>query len=75
VDADYRRPADVLLAIHELLGGKYMWGSDHPFMSWNDGTISVRFTYRDEAQVLAALPEDVRRDMTSPACTAWLFGR
>lgn len=74
VDADYSRPADVLQAIHDLLGGRYMWGSDNPFMSWCDDTIRVMFSYREEVDVLHALPEAAQVDMASRAPEAWLFG-
>ncbi len=74
VPADYSRPADVLTAIHELLGGRYMWGSDNPFMSWTDDIIRVVFSYRDEVDVLDALSAGVRADMAGPAPERWLFG-
>ncbi|MBI4581854.1 MAG: amidohydrolase family protein [Planctomycetes bacterium] len=74
VDADYARPAEVLTVIHEMLAGRYLWGSDNPFMSWADDMIRVVFSYRDEIEVLGALPERVRRDMMSAAAEEWLFG-
>lgn len=79
VDADYTRPAQVLEAIHDLLGGaskhKYMWGSDNPFMSWCDDTIRSIFSYRQEAEVLHALPAAVRESMGTRGPEAWLLGK
>ncbi len=74
VEADYARPSDVLEAIHELLGGRFMWGSDHPFMSWCDDELDLIFTYQAEAEVLHALPAPVRSSMACTAPEAWLFG-
>ena len=74
VDADYSRPAEVLTVIHEMLRGRYLWGSDSPYMSWCDDNLSMVYSYRQEAEVLHALPERVRNDMASVAPNAWLFG-
>lgn len=75
VDADYGRPADVLLAVHSLLGGRFMWGSDHPYMSWSDEDIRVVYSYKQEADVLLALPKRVQMDMAYLAAETWLFGK
>ena len=74
VDADYARPAEVLAVIHEMLRGRYLWGSDSPYMSWCDDNLSMVYSYRQEADVLHALSERVRDDMASVAPSAWLFG-
>jgi predicted TIM-barrel fold metal-dependent hydrolase len=74
VDADYGKPADVLRAIHQILGDRYMWGSDNPFMSWADDIIRVVFSYRDEMRVLKELPQDIQTDMLTAGPRAWLFG-
>jgi predicted TIM-barrel fold metal-dependent hydrolase len=74
VDADYSKPAAVLEAIHAILPGRYMWGSDNPFMSWCDDDIRILHSYEQEADVLADLPAVVRRSMTSTAPESWLFG-
>lgn len=74
VDADYSKPAEVLEAVHAVMGGKYMWGSDNPYMSWSDEVIRVLFTYREEVDVLRALPESTQADMAGTAPEAWLFG-
>ncbi|MCX5661080.1 MAG: amidohydrolase family protein [Planctomycetota bacterium] len=79
VDADYARPAQVLETIHHLLGGsatnKYLWGSDNPFMSWCDDTMRSIFSYREEADVLHALPAAVRESMATRGPEAWLLGK
>ncbi len=74
VDVDYSRPAEVLSALHELLGGRYLWGSDYPYMSWCDDSLTAVYGYRQEADVLHALSPRVRMDMASLAPEAWLFG-
>jgi hypothetical protein len=72
VDADYRKPAEVLQAIHAIVRERYLWGSDNPFMSWSDDIIRVVNSYRSEADVLHALPEAVRMDMSCVGPAAWL---
>ena len=74
VDADYSRPAEVLAVIHEMLRGRYLWGSDSPYMSWCDDNLSMVYSYKQEADVLHALPAHVRDDMASVAPKSWLFG-
>ncbi len=75
LDADYSRPARVLEAVHAILGDRYMWGSDNPFMSWCDDRIRVIHSYDDEAAVLAELPEPVRASMCTTGPEGWLTGR
>ncbi|MGB7157797.1 MAG: amidohydrolase family protein [Tepidisphaeraceae bacterium] len=74
VDADYANPTEVLAVVHELLGGRYLWGSDYPFMSWCADGMEAIHTYKQEADALHALPPGVRDDMASAAPQAWLFG-
>jgi predicted TIM-barrel fold metal-dependent hydrolase len=74
VDADYAKPAEVLAMVHELLGGRYLWGSDFPFMSWCDDGMAAVHTYKQEADALHGLPPRVRDDMASRAPETWLFG-
>ncbi|MEO6435497.1 MAG: amidohydrolase family protein [Tepidisphaeraceae bacterium] len=74
VQADYTRPERVLEAIYAILGDKYMWGSDNPFMSWYDDKLRIRYTYAQEMDVIRALRESVRRSMLTDAPQAWLFG-
>ena len=74
LEADYTQPARVLATIHEMLGGRCLWGSDNPFMSWCADVIRVIYSYADEAAVLHALPGDVQRSIASDAPEAWLFG-
>ena len=75
VDADYSKPATVLEAVHAILGDRYMWGSDNPFMSWCDDDIRILYAYEDEARVLDELPERVRTSICGSAPEAWLFGK
>ncbi len=74
VDADYANPPDVLTVIHEMLHGRYLWGSDYPYMSWCDDAMAAVYSYQQEADVLHALPPSVREDMASAAPVAWLYG-
>ena len=75
LDADYTRPARALAAVHEVLNGRCLWGSDNPFMSWCADSIRVIYSYEEEAAVLHELPADVRRSIASEAPEAWLFGQ
>ncbi|HEX8525110.1 MAG TPA: amidohydrolase family protein [Tepidisphaeraceae bacterium] len=72
--ADYTQPADVLTRIHALLKGKYLWGSDNPFMSWCSDNLRIIYTYEQEAQTLRALPTDIQQSLAHTAPEAWLFG-
>ena len=75
VEADYTNPADVLQAVHAIVGDRYLWGSDNPFMSWCDDGIKAVFSYEQESAVLHALPEAVRQSMGCDAPQAWLGER
>lgn len=75
LDADYTRPVHVLEAIHAILGNRFLWGSDNPFMSWCDDHLRLLYSYADEAAVLKMLPDRVRVDIGSVGPEAWLFGR
>src|SRR5205814_2296506 len=74
VVADYTNPTKVLEAVHAIVGDKYMWGSDNPFMSWYDDRLRLMFTYEQEMAVLDALPPAIRNSMLSDAPHAWLIG-
>lgn len=72
VDADYSKPASVLATVHGIMKGKYLWGSDNPYMSWCDDRLRLLFSYREEAAPLHALQEAVKVDMAYTAPRAWL---
>lgn len=72
VKADYTRPSDVLAAVADIVGGKYMWGSDNPFQSWCDDSIREIHTYQEETDVVHALPPALRQSMLTAAPAAWL---
>jgi predicted TIM-barrel fold metal-dependent hydrolase len=72
VGADYSDPVGVLRVVHEMMGGRYLWGSDNPFMSWCDDKLRLVFSYKQEADVLHGLPERVKLDMAHVAPRAWL---
>lgn len=74
VDADYSKPSEVLAVLHEMLPGRYLWGSDYPFMSWCADDMSAVYSYKQEADALHALPQRIRDDVASRAPEAWLFG-
>jgi predicted TIM-barrel fold metal-dependent hydrolase len=75
VDADYTDPVAAMLAVHDIVGDRYLWGSDNPFMSWCDDKLRLLFSYKQEADVLHALPESVKMSMADDAPRAWLFGK
>ena len=72
VDADYTKPAQVLEVIHGILGDRYMWGSDNPFMSWCSDGMAYIYTYKREAAVLADLSKKTYHDMLCVGPAAWL---
>ncbi len=72
VDADYNKPSEVLAAIYEILGPKYMWGSDNPYMSLCDDSIAVLFSYDKEVEVMRGAGEKIAQSMLSDAPQAWL---
>ena len=74
VEADYTKPAKAIEAVHAILGEKYMWGSDNPFMSWCDDRLRLVYTYKQEMDVVRELPEHIRRSMLTDAPRAWLGG-
>ena len=74
VESNYDHPAQVLLTIHGILGAKYLWGSDNPFMSWCDDRLRILYTYKQEMDVVRELPAAVQRSMLRDAPHAWLFG-
>jgi predicted TIM-barrel fold metal-dependent hydrolase len=74
VDANYEDPVSALLATYEILGDRYLWGSDNPYMSWCDDKFRLLFTYKQEADVLHALPEPMTQQLARHAPEAWLFG-
>lgn len=72
VDADYSRPEEVLAAIRNIIPGKYMWGSDCPYMSWRDDSLGLLSRYEEEVSVLDKLPSKLRDELASGAATEWL---
>jgi predicted TIM-barrel fold metal-dependent hydrolase len=74
IEADFGRPARVLDAVYEVLGDRYLWGSDNPYMSWCDDESAHVYSYGQEAQVLRSVPARTARSMSTVAPRAWLFG-
>jgi hypothetical protein len=62
----------VLAAVYEILGPRYMWGSDNPFMSWCDDGIRVVYSYKQEVEALHAAGEEIANSMLTDAPLAWL---
>ena len=75
VVANYEKPTEVLETIFGIVGDRYLWGSDNPYMSWCDDKLRLVFTYEQEMDVVRALPESIRTSMLQTAPHAWLFGR
>jgi predicted TIM-barrel fold metal-dependent hydrolase len=74
LQVDYAKPSHVLEAIHSLLPGRYLWGSDTPFHSWVDDGMKLLFGYVEEARVLHQLSADVKFDVASRSPQIWLSG-
>jgi predicted TIM-barrel fold metal-dependent hydrolase len=75
VKADFTNPTEVLHAIYDLIGDRYMWGSDAPYMSWCANNLRMIYSYEEEAKAFLALPPDVQKSMCEAAPEAWLFGK
>jgi predicted TIM-barrel fold metal-dependent hydrolase len=74
VDANFEDPVSTLLAVYDIVGDRYLWGSDSPFMSWCDDKLRLIFSYEEEAAVLHALPDKLTQQMARTAPEAWLLG-
>lgn len=74
VNTDYTDPVKVMADIEAILPGRYLWGSDNPYMSWRDDNIILASSYSQEAAVLHALPPAVRDRMGRSAPRNWLLG-
>lgn len=74
VRADFTKPTEVLRTIYDLIGDRYMWGSDAPYMSWCANNLRMIFSYEEESQAFLNLPADVQKSMCETAPEAWLFG-
>ena len=74
VQGNYASPAQILEAVYAIVGPRYLWGSDHPFMSWCDDEFAGVFDYEEEAAVLREVPEAIRTSMTQTAPRQWLYG-
>lgn len=74
VKTNFDDPIAVLADIESLLPGRYLWGSDNPYMSWQDDQLSLESSFSKEADVLHALPAEVRDRMARVAPRQWLFG-
>lgn len=72
VQADFTNPVDALQAVYDIIGPKYLWGSDNPFQSWCDDTMRMVHTYKQEADALHALPAPIKHSMATTAPEAWL---
>ncbi|MBD15964.1 MAG: hypothetical protein CMJ72_12515 [Planctomycetaceae bacterium] len=73
VDANYDSPHQVLEAVHEILGDRYLWGFGNLFSSWCDNQIRGLYNYQQEAAVLSQLDPALHALMTNDAPQAWLF--
>ena len=71
-EADYTDPSAVLLALAEAYPTKLIWGSDTPFQSYVDHTMSLRSTYAEETACLKALPPDLHRAVTQDNVLTYL---
>jgi hypothetical protein len=64
--SDYRNPAQVLHDLAIAYPGKLCWGTDAPFDSYVDSSVSLISSYESEAAMLQSLPEALRHEI---ACT------
>lgn len=72
VNANYDDPSSVLRSVYEIMGSRYMWGSDNPFMSWCDDGIRAVHTYTREVDVMRDAGDEIAKSMLTDAPLAWL---
>lgn len=70
-DTDYTDPARALRDLTEAYPDKLLWGSDSPYHSYVDATLTLWASYSDEAQCLYALPEPLRRRVACENAVRW----
>jgi predicted TIM-barrel fold metal-dependent hydrolase len=73
-DSDYTNPKRVLRDLAEAYPDKFIWGSDAPFYSYEDATLQLRSSYREEAAALRALPDELVNRVARRNTLAWLEG-
>lgn len=71
-DTDYTSPATVLRDLANAYPQKLIWGSDAPFYAYEDNTLQLRATYREEIDVLAAMSPAVQAAISCQNTKAWL---
>jgi predicted TIM-barrel fold metal-dependent hydrolase len=71
-DTDYASPATVLQDLAAAYPDKLVWGSDAPFYAYEDNTLKLRATYREEVDVLHALPPALQDRVALRNTAAWL---
>jgi len=64
--SDYRNPTQVLHDLAVAYPGKLCWGTDAPFDSYVDSSVSLISSYEAEAAMLNGLSEELRHEI---ACT------
>lgn len=70
-DTDYTDPARALRDLAEAYPDKLLWGSDSPYQSYVDSSLTLWATYADEAACLFALPEPLRRRVAYENAVRW----
>lgn len=73
--SDYTSPATVLRDLAEAYPHKLIWGSDAPFYSYQDKDLSLVSSYREEVDVLNAMPQDIQERISHENTIAWLEGQ
>jgi predicted TIM-barrel fold metal-dependent hydrolase len=71
-DSDYRDPVRVLADLAAAYPDKLLWGSDAPFHSYSDETLSLMSSYKREVEILRALGPEVVARIASTNILAYL---
>jgi len=72
--SDYADPARVLADLASAYPDKLIWGSDTPFDSYVDKNIQLISSYRQEADVLSSLDDEVKKRIAHDNTRAFLYG-
>lgn len=78
LDLPYDEPKLALLKFCQLFPDFLVWGTDEPWTTITDdnqNNILFKITYKDEADLLQSLPEDIKRKIAYENSNLFLFGK
>lgn len=75
LEADYGDPSRTLETVAAVLGERFLWGTDSPFMSWCDDTREVVHSYAQEIEAIRGVEPALFESMTDTQPRRWLGRR